>query len=92
LEQGSTAQEACKKAMDYVLEKTGGRGGIIMIDQKGEIGYFFNTSTMAWATASGKGVKHGKILRKTISMARKADYIRKRKKSRKEEILFFNLT
>jgi len=59
LEQGSTAQEACKKAMDYVLEKTGGRGGIIMIDQKGEIGYFFNTSTMAWATASGKGVRHG---------------------------------
>ena len=52
-------QEACKKAMDYVLEKTGGRGGLIMIDRKGDVGYYFSTSTMAWATVSRNGTRHG---------------------------------
>lgn len=51
--------EASKKAIEYTLERTGGRGGIILIDSKGDIGYSFSTGNMAWASISHEGMKHG---------------------------------
>ena len=51
--------EACQKSVDLTLSEVGGRGGIIMIDKKGELGYAFNTHTMAWASVSEKGLRHG---------------------------------
>ena len=52
--------EACQKTLDYILEEIGyGHGGIILIDAKGEIGYAFNTATMAWASVSDDGMRYG---------------------------------
>lgn len=51
--------DACQKAIDFTLERTGGRGGVILIDNKGELGYSFSTGTMAWAFVSKDGMKHG---------------------------------
>lgn len=60
LEQGNGPMEACQKTLDYILEEIGyGHGGIILIDKKGEIGYAFNTATMAWASVSDAGMRYG---------------------------------
>lgn len=59
LEQGFSPMEACQKSVDLTLREVGGRGGIIMIDKRGELGYAFNTGTMAWASVSEKGLRHG---------------------------------
>ncbi|XP_004206793.1 isoaspartyl peptidase/L-asparaginase isoform X2 [Hydra vulgaris] len=59
LEDGFTAMEASEKAISLVLQQTGGRGGIILIDKKGNVGYAFNTGCMAWASFSSKCFAHG---------------------------------
>ena len=51
--------EASEKAISLVLQQTGGRGGVIMIDKNGVIGYAFNTGSMAWASFSSKNFIHG---------------------------------
>ena len=50
---------AAEKAIGRCLTLTGGRGGIIVIDSKGDIGYAFTTSTMAWASISPSGSRFG---------------------------------
>lgn len=59
LEQGLSAQDAAQKSIDRTLDMTGGRGGIILIDQHGKIGKAFTTSNMAWASVSPRGLEHG---------------------------------
>ena len=46
--------------MDKMLKETGGRGGIILIDKTGDIGYAFNTGNMAWVSISPNGLKYGR--------------------------------
>ena len=52
IENGSSAQDAAQTSLDKMLDLTEGRGGIIIIDKKGDVGYAFNTSSMAWAIVS----------------------------------------
>ena len=59
LEQGFSPMEACQKSVDLCLNETDGRGGVILIDKKGEVGFAFTSGAMAWAVASDKGLRHG---------------------------------
>ena len=52
LKKGSPVQEAAALAVRILEEKVKGCGGLIMIDPGGEIGYAFNTPTMAYAYLS----------------------------------------
>ena len=54
------ASEAASGVLAFMLERTGGRGGIIVV-KKDQIGFCFTTCKMAWAAkASGWGeVKSG---------------------------------
>jgi beta-aspartyl-peptidase (threonine type) len=42
------AREAAAAAL-VTLERVGGRGGLIVIDKRGEVGVAFNTTSMSWA-------------------------------------------
>jgi L-asparaginase / beta-aspartyl-peptidase len=55
-EQGLSAQAACEKALAEVLHKTGGRGGLIALSVRGEIGCAFSTPDMAVASPSAPAV------------------------------------
>jgi L-asparaginase / beta-aspartyl-peptidase len=46
----TTASKAAEQSLEYMLKKTGGRGGIIMVDLNGRVAYGFNTQRMAWAS------------------------------------------
>merc|ERR1712168_838340 len=55
IEEGSTASDAAQKALDNMLHNTqGGRGGIILIDNKGHVAHAFTTGSMAWAMVSSE--------------------------------------
>lgn len=45
----SSAGEAAREAIDILSTRTGGEGGIILVDPEGNPGFFFNTPHMAWA-------------------------------------------
>jgi len=47
---GLSAMEAARAAID-LLGRVGGRGGIIMVDRDGDLGYYYNTPRMAIAYA-----------------------------------------
>jgi beta-aspartyl-peptidase (threonine type) len=49
LAHGYTAQSAADGAVQYLEQKTGGRGGLIVIDAQGEVAAAHNTPYMAWA-------------------------------------------
>ena len=59
LEQGDSAQQAAQKAVNYMQECTGGRGGIICIDKEGNIGKAFTTYRMGWASIDENGIQYG---------------------------------
>jgi beta-aspartyl-peptidase (threonine type) len=46
---GVGPSEAAQQAIRGLESRTGGRGGIILLDSKGELGYAFNTPHMAYA-------------------------------------------
>lgn len=50
---------AAEKAIGRCLTLTSGRGGIIVIDNKGNIGHAFTTGTMAWASICPSGSRFG---------------------------------
>lgn len=53
---GMTPQEAADEALQHMLQKTGGRGGLIMIGADGRVAHSFTTERMAWASIeSGAG-------------------------------------
>ena len=58
-ENGDDAMSACKKAVEYMHEKVGGRGGLIMIDKSGGVGYACNTSRMCWASLKENKLEWG---------------------------------
>jgi beta-aspartyl-peptidase (threonine type) len=49
LKDGETAREAAARAVSLLKGKVDGRGGLILVDRAGEIGFAFNTVRMAYA-------------------------------------------
>lgn len=48
---GLTAQSACEAAIRVLEERTGGDGGLIAVDARGQVGWAFNTAAMPHAYA-----------------------------------------
>ena len=51
-----SAAEAVEKSLEFMLQRTGGRGGLIMITSKGDIAKKCTTQRMAWASVDKNGV------------------------------------
>jgi beta-aspartyl-peptidase (threonine type) len=49
LERGLTAQKAAEQSVKMLEKKINGRGGVIVLDRKGNVGIFYNTPKMARA-------------------------------------------
>jgi len=49
LEKGLTAQKAAEEGVKMLEKKINGRGGVIVLDKKGNVGIFYNTPKMARA-------------------------------------------
>ena len=56
---GATPQEAAVDAIQYLHERLGGFGGIILLDSQGRVGLAHNTPRMAWALAAPDGLRSG---------------------------------
>eukprot|EP00178_Gracilaria_changii_P012905 TRINITY_DN3634_c0_g1_i1.p2 TRINITY_DN3634_c0_g1~~TRINITY_DN3634_c0_g1_i1.p2 ORF type:complete len:316 (-),score=47.13 TRINITY_DN3634_c0_g1_i1:363-1310(-) len=50
-----SAEQACKSALQRMEQKTGGCGGIIMVDAKGNVSHACTTKRMAWASIDKSG-------------------------------------
>ncbi len=48
---GLTAKSACEAAIRLLEERTGGEGGLIAVDARGQVGWAFNTANMPFAYA-----------------------------------------
>ncbi len=51
VEEGNSVQEACSRSMRLLRERTSGEAGLIMVDNKGEVGMGFDTPQMPVAVA-----------------------------------------
>ncbi len=56
--QKRTVQQAAKQAVSLLNKKVDGRGGIICINNKGQVAYAYNTTFMARAIADQSGLYH----------------------------------
>jgi len=56
---GSTPQEAATAAIDYLFDRLGGHGGIILLGPDGSVGLAHNTPRMAWGLATSAGQEFG---------------------------------
>lgn len=56
---GLSTQTAAERALEYMEQRVGGAGGVIAINNKGEIGKHFTTERMPWATISEKTLEYG---------------------------------
>lgn len=56
-----SAAEAVEKSLEFMLQRTGGRGGLIMITSEGEIAKNYTTQRMAWASVNKNGVPESGI-------------------------------
>ena len=54
-----SAQAAAEAAIREMLRRTGGEGGIILIDKQGRTGHYCSTPRMPWAVQSSAGVHSG---------------------------------
>ena len=54
---GATPQEAAVDAIEYLSQRMGGHGGIILMDTRGRVGLAHNTPSMAWGLAAADGVR-----------------------------------
>jgi L-asparaginase / beta-aspartyl-peptidase len=48
---GLSAMAACESAIRLLEERTGGEGGLIAVDARGQVGYAYNTKAMPYAFA-----------------------------------------
>ena len=48
--------EAIRQSLQYMYNKTNGRGGLIMITNNGDIGKGFTTQRMVWASIDRNGL------------------------------------
>jgi beta-aspartyl-peptidase (threonine type) len=56
---GATPQAAASAAIDYLFNRLGGHGGIILLGPDGQIGIAHNTPRMAWGLATAEGTQLG---------------------------------
>jgi len=56
--QGATPQEAAERVVALLAERTGGHGGLILLDPQGRFGIAHNTSYIAYALATADGSVH----------------------------------
>ena len=56
---GSSPQEAATGAIDYLFNRLGGHGGIILLGPDGSLGLAHNTPRMAWGIATADGRQFG---------------------------------
>jgi beta-aspartyl-peptidase (threonine type) len=56
---GSTTQQAATDAIDYLFNRLGGHGGIVLLGPDGSIGLAHNTPRMAWGIATAQGHQLG---------------------------------
>jgi beta-aspartyl-peptidase (threonine type) len=56
---GSTTQQAATDAIDYLFNRLGGLGGIILLGPDGSVGLAHNTPRMAWGIATAQGHQLG---------------------------------
>jgi L-asparaginase / beta-aspartyl-peptidase len=56
---GASPGEAAHAAIDYLFERLGGHGGIILMAPDGSVGMAHNTPRMAWGLQTEDGVKLG---------------------------------
>ena len=56
---GSTPQNAATAAIEYLFNRLGGHGGIILMGPDGSVGLAHNTPRMAWGIASERGQELG---------------------------------
>ena len=58
---GLSAQAASDAAIKLLAERTGGEGGLITVDRRGNVGVAFNTKAMPYAFVNGDGMgKNGR--------------------------------
>lgn len=56
---GASPDEAAHAAIDYLFERLGGHGGIILLGPDGRVGLAHNTPRMAWGLRTAAGVEIG---------------------------------
>jgi beta-aspartyl-peptidase (threonine type) len=56
---GATPDEAAHEAIDYLFDRLGGHGGIILLGPDGRVGLAHNTPRMAWGLRTAAGVEIG---------------------------------
>ena len=56
---GASPDEAAHAAIDYLFNRLGGHGGIILLDADGRVGLAHNTPRMAWGLRTVAGVEIG---------------------------------
>jgi len=54
--QGASPQEAAEAVVSLLTERTGGHGGLILLDRKGRFGIAYSTSFIAYAAATADGL------------------------------------
>jgi beta-aspartyl-peptidase (threonine type) len=58
---GASPDEAAHAAIEYLFDRLGGHGGIILLDAAGRVGLAHNTPRMAWGLRTVAGVEIGVI-------------------------------
>ncbi len=56
---GASPQEAATAAIEYLYERLGGHGGVILLGPDGRVGMAHNTPRMAWGLATREGTQLG---------------------------------
>ena len=56
---GASPEEAAQAAIDYLFNRLGGHGGIILMGPDGRVGLAHNTPRMAWGLQTPSGVEIG---------------------------------
>lgn len=56
---GGSPQEAATAAIEYLYDRLGGYGGIILLDRGGRLGLAHNTPRMAWGLRTAGGIEIG---------------------------------
>jgi L-asparaginase / beta-aspartyl-peptidase len=58
---GASPDEAAHEAIDYLFDRLGGHGGIILLGPDGRVGLAHNTPRMAWGLRTAEGVAIGVV-------------------------------
>jgi L-asparaginase / beta-aspartyl-peptidase len=56
---GASPEDAARAAIDYLFERLGGHGGIILLGPDGRVGIAHNTPRMAWGLQTATGATWG---------------------------------